>query len=84
MRGLGGQIREMAAAMSMFTSVEAFRTTEMMRSRRSMVLSFEEQKIVVPRLPSGPAIMKRMRLLFEDTNRLVREVRASYGIMRVM
>lgn len=83
-RGLGGQIREMAAATSMFESIEAFRTKEMIKSKNPMVMSFEEQKAVEPILPNGIVVMNGKELTIKDTNGVMRTIKATYGIMRVM
>lgn len=83
-RGLGGQIREMAAATSMFESIEAFRTKEMIKSKTPMVLSFEDQKKIKPTLPSGCVLVNGKGLWFNDVEGKPREIKATYGIMRVM
>ncbi|KAK7937811.1 uncharacterized protein PG986_014679 [Apiospora aurea] len=83
-RGLGGQVREMAAATSMFESIEAFRTKDMDKTRRPMVLLFDDQKKVQPRLPTGYLKMKGKRLMITQVDGTKREVKASYGIARMM
>ncbi|KAH0829944.1 hypothetical protein FOPE_10596 [Fonsecaea pedrosoi] len=54
----GGQIREMAAVTNMFDSIEAFRTKEMHQSRKAVVVSFEDQKRVGPRLEGGRGLTR--------------------------
>ncbi len=83
-RGLGGQLREMVAATSMFESIEAFRTKEMVKTKHPMVVSFEDQKKVEARLPNGYVVVNGKRLSIKDTNGSTREIKATYGIMRVM
>ncbi|OAP53943.1 hypothetical protein AYL99_11823 [Fonsecaea erecta] len=83
-RGLGGQVREMAAVTNIFDSIEAFRTKEMHRPRKAVVMSFEDQKRVTPRLPKGDVVVRGKRLTFTDTTKKLRTVRATYGIMRIL
>ncbi|KAH6653502.1 hypothetical protein BKA67DRAFT_647360 [Truncatella angustata] len=73
-RGLGGQIREMAAITSMFESIEAFRTKGMTKPRNPMILTFEDQKKVKPKLPNGPVLINGKRLSIRDTNGSIREL----------
>lgn len=81
-RGLGGQVREMAAVTNMFTSVHSFRNMD--ESRHMLTLSFDDQKKVSPRLPAGYVVVDGKRLEITDTGGKVRTVRATYGIMRVL
>jgi hypothetical protein len=81
-RGLGGQIREMAAVTNMFSSVHAFRNME--ESVATEVIPFEDQKKVEPKLPNGYVVVNGKRLRFTDTTGTKRTVRATYGIMRVL
>ncbi|KAL9122249.1 MAG: hypothetical protein Q9187_001201 [Circinaria calcarea] len=81
-RGLGGQIREMAAVTNMFSSVYAFRNME--ESVATKVISFEDQKRVEPKLPNGYVVVNGKKLKFMDTTGTERVVKATYGIMRVL
>ncbi|KIW76867.1 hypothetical protein Z517_09311 [Fonsecaea pedrosoi CBS 271.37] len=83
-RGLGGEIREMAAVTNMFDSIEAFRTKGMHQPRKAVVVSFEDQKRVGPRLPKGDVVVRGKRSTFTDTSKKVRTVRVTYGIIRVL
>lgn len=83
-RGLGGQVREMAAITSMFESIESFRTTEMTRTRDAKVLAFSDQKRQPPSLPNGEVVVNGKRLTIMDTDGSMRTIRATYGIMRIM
>ncbi|KAK2591530.1 hypothetical protein QQS21_010780 [Conoideocrella luteorostrata] len=83
-RGLGGQLREMTAATSMFDSIESFRTTEIQKTKNPTVLSFEDQKKIKVNLPSGTIVVNGKSLTIKDTDGSMRKIKATYGIMRVM
>lgn len=83
-RGLGGQLREMAAATSMFDSIDSFRTTDMARPRNPIILTLNQQKRVKPRLSNGRMLANGRELTIRDSNGKIRVIKATYGIMRVM
>ena len=81
-RGLGGQIREMNAYMSGFTSVNGFRSLE--RYKGKNVISQSDELGFEPRIPVAYVTHNGKRIEFRDTNGDTRTVKCQYGIMRVM
>jgi hypothetical protein len=76
-RGLGGQIREIAANTQLFSSIESFRSFSNPEGRQ--VFTFEDQKKIVPTLPKGRVMMKGKVLKWKHGT-----IRASYGIMTIL
>ena len=83
-RGLGGQTREMAVMMLMFGSINEFRTRRMSKLKTPSLLSFDDEKKIVAKLPSGEILVRGKRLTITDTNGRERVIKASYGIARTM
>lgn len=81
-RGLGGTIREMATATSLFDSIGSFRA--MHRPTGKRVFSFDDEKNVEAKLLNGPVMMNGTMLKVREGNGSTRTIRASYGIMRVV
>ena len=83
-RGLGGQTREMAVMMLMFGSINEFRTRRMSKLKTPSLLSFDDEKKIVAKLPSGEILVRGKRLTITDINGCERVIKASYGIARTM
>ena len=81
-RGIGGQIREMAAATNRFASIEAFRSLQ--EPTGAQVFTFEDQKAVAPRIPSGVVLVNGKPVVMEEKDWSRRTVKASYGIAHVL
>ena len=81
-RGIGGQIREMAATTNRFTSIEVFRSLQ--EPAGAQVLRFGDQKKVMPRIPSGVVLVDGRPIVMQEKDRLRRTVKASYGITHIL
>lgn len=68
----------------MFGSINEFRTRRMSRPKTPSVLSFDDEKKIVPKLPSGEVLVRGKRLTITDTNGRERVIKASYGVARIM
>lgn len=81
-RGIGGQIREMNAVTSRFSSIASFRAGG--RRTGKDVFSFADELKTEATSPTAYIVANDSRISFKDTNAKTRTLKCNYGIMRVM
>lgn len=81
-RGIGGQVREMSASMSLFPSVAAFRMG--VRPTGRTTFSHTDELTVEPRIPSAFLTHNGKKVSFKEESGATRVVKCGYGIMRLL
>lgn len=81
-RGIGGQIREMAAYTKCFDSVMSFRTCR--RNNNMEYITHDDELEYSAKIPEAYVLVNGQRISFKDTNGKERTVKCNYGISRVL